>query len=64
MNWDAIGAVGEILGAFAVVATLVYLASQVRYEKTAAADANRLERAAGVRDLLLEMTRNDKLREN
>lgn len=30
MNWDAIGAVGEILGALAVVATIVYLARQVR----------------------------------
>ena len=30
MNWDAIGAVGEILGAAAVVATLVYLAQQIR----------------------------------
>lgn len=28
MNWDAIGAVGEILGAIAVVATLIYLAKQ------------------------------------
>ena len=31
MNWDAIGAVGEILGAIAVVATLFYLASQIRH---------------------------------
>jgi len=30
MNWDAIGAVGEIVGALAVVATLAYLALQVR----------------------------------
>ena len=30
MNWDAIGAVGEILGAVAVLVTLVYLAAQVR----------------------------------
>ena len=29
MNWEAIGAVGEILGALAVVATIVYLARQV-----------------------------------
>ena len=28
MNWEAIGAVGEILGAIAVVATLLYLARQ------------------------------------
>ena len=30
MNWSAVGAVGEILGAFAVVATLGYLAVQIR----------------------------------
>jgi len=32
MNWDAIGAIGEILGAIAVVATLIYLAKQLRQE--------------------------------
>ena len=30
MNWEAIGAVGEIVGAIAVVATLIYLAQQTR----------------------------------
>ena len=30
MNWDAIGAVGEGLGALAVIASLVYVASQIR----------------------------------
>ncbi len=30
MNWEAIGAIGEILGAIAVLATLVYLAAQIR----------------------------------
>lgn len=30
MNWQAIGAVGEILGAVAVLVTLVYLAFQIR----------------------------------
>ena len=29
MNWDAIGAIGEIIGAAAVVATLFYLARQI-----------------------------------
>ena len=29
MNWDAIGAIGEIVGATAVVATLFYLARQI-----------------------------------
>ena len=30
MNWEAIGAVGEVCGAIAVVITLVYLARQLR----------------------------------
>ena len=30
MNWDAVGAVGEIVGATAVVASLLYLAVQTR----------------------------------
>ena len=30
MNWDAIGAIGEIVGALAVVTTLLYLSVQVR----------------------------------
>lgn len=30
MNWDAIGAVGEVLGAAGVIVTLIYLALQIR----------------------------------
>lgn len=30
VNWDAIGAVGEVVGAFAVVMTLIYLSVQTR----------------------------------
>ena len=30
MNWEAIGAIGEFVGAVAVVVTLIYLAVQVR----------------------------------
>lgn len=30
MNWDAIGASGEVVGAITVLATLIYLARQVR----------------------------------
>ncbi len=44
MNWDAIGAVGEIVGAAAVVITLIYLAVQVRSARTAT-DANLVDRA-------------------
>jgi hypothetical protein len=31
MNWDAAGAIGEIIGAFAVLITLVYLVKQIRH---------------------------------
>ena len=30
MNWEAIGALGEVLGAVTVVATIFYLARQIR----------------------------------
>jgi hypothetical protein len=30
MNWDAIGAIGEIVGATGVIVTLLYLATQIR----------------------------------
>ena len=32
MDWDALGAIGELIGAVAVVATLGYLAIQLRTE--------------------------------
>jgi len=35
MNWDAIGAIAELVGAIAVVGTLFYLAVQVRHSKDA-----------------------------
>jgi len=37
MDWDAIGAMGEIVGAIAVVATLGYLAVQIRHNTRASA---------------------------
>ena len=45
MNWDAIAAVGEIVGASAVVISLVYLASQIRIQ-------NRESRAASVHQVI------------
>lgn len=34
MNWDAISAVGQMVGAVGVIVSLVYLASQIRTQKT------------------------------
>ena len=58
MNWDAIGAIAELIGAIAVVLTLVYLAVQVRHSKESL-DANtsaiRPETAARtIADIVLE----------
>jgi hypothetical protein len=61
MNWEAIGAIGENLGAVLVLVTLIYLANQVRYAKNAAADANRIARAKGVCDLNLAFAQNPAL---
>ena len=35
MNWEAVGAIGEVGGALAVVVTLFYLARQIRYSAEA-----------------------------
>lgn len=42
MNWEAIGAMGEIVGALAVIATLIYLAIQIR-QNTRAVRATALD---------------------
>jgi len=42
MNWDAIGAVGEAVGAIGVVATLAYLAVQIRQNTGATRAASHL----------------------
>ena len=61
MNWDAVGAIGETVGALAVVITLAYLAIQIRVSRSVAADANRLTRTSGVREWCLFVCGNDKM---
>jgi hypothetical protein len=39
MNWDAVGAIGEIIGAVAVVISLLYLSNQIRHGTRTAEDA-------------------------
>jgi len=48
MNWDAISAIGEIAGAVAVVATLVYLSRQIRQNSSALNRANDYAQANSV----------------
>jgi hypothetical protein len=44
MNWDAIGAIGEIIGALAVFLTLIYLSMQIR-QNTRAVQASAVDSA-------------------
>ena len=41
MNWEALGAIGEIIGAAAVLITLVYLAVQIRQNTRQIGDSTR-----------------------
>ncbi|MDD9895930.1 MAG: hypothetical protein OXU24_09105 [Gammaproteobacteria bacterium] len=45
MNWDALGAIGEIVGAVGVIATLLYLAKQIH-------ESNLASRQAGIQEIL------------
>jgi hypothetical protein len=61
MNWDAIGAIAESLGAVGVIASLVYLAGQIRQsrEQMRAATAQQLQ--AQVSSTAQEPVRNAEL---
>ncbi|MFT5442735.1 MAG: hypothetical protein ACI8W3_001779 [Myxococcota bacterium] len=50
MNWDAVGAIGEVLGALTVVATLFYLSSQIRQNAHALNRSNEYARAASIHE--------------
>ena len=40
MNWEAIGAIAELLSGFGVIATLVYLAIQIRQNTNSVKESN------------------------
>ena len=46
MNWDALGAIGEIIGASAVVITLIYVAAQMRQNNRQIAENTKVTRLA------------------
>jgi hypothetical protein len=61
MNWSAVGAIAELLGAAAVVVSLLYLAAQVRASTgQARRDAGR-DLAARVSDISLTVAANPEL---
>ena len=52
VNWDAIGAVGELLGSATVVVTIVYLAIQIKQSAKSAKSASNSQGRAAVGDVL------------
>ena len=62
MNWEALGAIGELVGAIILVLTVAYLALQVRYAKQATLDQNILARAKSAQEMILATAQNEELR--
>jgi len=63
MNWDAIGAIGEVAGAIAVFATLLYLAIQIRQSTRAATTQTYDSVISGFNDLNTVISGNSELAE-
>ena len=63
MTWEAIGAVGEFGGAIAVVATLAYLARQIRQGTAAGLSANHDAMIAALRETRHAVARDPSLAE-
>ena len=59
MNWNTIGAVGEIVGALVVVVSLVYLALQIRTQNTQSKLAPDHEISVGFRDATAKFANPD-----
>jgi hypothetical protein len=51
MNWEEVGAIGQLLGSVAVFVTLVYLASQVRFARAEYMRSISQHRSDAIRDL-------------
>ncbi|MFT4582200.1 MAG: hypothetical protein ACI915_000051 [Gammaproteobacteria bacterium] len=55
MNWDALGAIAELVGAIAVVATLFYLAAQIKQNGRMVRSTIREQRFGANQSLLVKM---------
>ena len=51
MNWEAIGAIGEVVGGLAVIVTLIYVARQIRQSTGAVLAANHEGMASAIRTM-------------
>jgi len=56
MNWEMIGAIGEVIGAAGVMASLIYLALQIRTSNRAARQATMQELLDRQQTLMSQLT--------
>ena len=61
MNWEAVGAIAEVLGSLTVISTLFYLALQVRHAHDQIRMSVRQSRIATLRDLQLAVVESPEL---
>jgi hypothetical protein len=61
MNWEAIAAIGEMLGALAVLVTLLYLAVQIKQNTSAVATATYESTMTGFNDINVVVAGNPAL---
>ncbi len=61
MNWEAIGAIGESIGAIAVFASLIYVALQIKHYKVEAQANSRDSMGKSTTDVLMRVASDDKL---
>ena len=61
MNWDAVSAIGEIAGALAVFASLMYLAVQIKHSNNAMKAQAFQERSNALQDLRMRVAESETL---
>jgi hypothetical protein len=61
MDWDAVGAIAELIGSIAVIATLVYLAAQVRANSMSVQNSTIQTQAAAQSEWSRQLTTNPEL---
>lgn len=61
MNWEQVAAVAEVLGALGVIASVLYLAFQIKGERDATLANTRQLRQGGVRESMLALATSDDL---
>ena len=59
MNWEALGAIGEIVGAVAVVLSLIFLATQIRQNTRSSRTASYQAAVTSISDLTREIGSDD-----